>query len=80
MGYHKSIIPKGELGEFSKVREEFLELEDAFDSGNKILQICEMSDLIGAIELYARKFNLSLPDLIAMKNLTESAFKDGERS
>jgi hypothetical protein len=29
MGYHKTKIEKGILGEFSKIKEEFQELEDA---------------------------------------------------
>lgn len=79
MGYHKTKITKGTLGHFSKVREEYEELSDAVEQESKVLQICEMCDLIGAIELYAAKFNLTLDDLIKMKQLTARAFKDGTR-
>lgn len=79
MAYHKNIIPKGKLGEFSKIEEEFLELKDAFQQQHKILQICELSDLVGAIEEYGKKFNLSLEDIIQMKNSTKQSFEDGTR-
>lgn len=80
MSYHKSKITKGILGEFSKIKEEFEELEDANLQKNPVLEICEMCDLIGAIELYASKFSLTLEDLIKMKCSTENAFKSGSRS
>jgi hypothetical protein len=39
-----------------------------------------MADLIGAIEAYAEKrYNLTLDDLIKMKDLTKSAFVEGKR-
>ena len=79
MGYHVNKIPKGVLGENSKIVEEFLELQDAYEQGNIILQICEMCDLIGAIEAKARVFNLTLQDLVVMKDATKQAFLDGER-
>lgn len=79
MGYHLREIPKGVLGEFSKIKEEFEELEDGVIQDNPILIINELTDLIGAIELYAKKWNLSLSDLIKMKERTESAFKEGRR-
>lgn len=79
MGYHKIQIPKGELGEFSKISEEYLELFDAVEQDNKILEICELCDLVGAIEAYANKFNLSLDDIIKMKDATANAFNDGTR-
>ena len=79
MGYHKTQIPKGVLGEFSKISEEYLELFDAVEQDNKILEICELCDLVGAIEAYANKFNLSLNDIIKMKDATANAFNDGTR-
>ena len=79
MGYHLTTIPKGVLGEYSKVQEEFLELTDAHNQENKVLEICELCDLIGAIELYANKFNLTLDDLIKMKEANKKAFEDGTR-
>ena len=80
MGYHKRKIEKGELGEFSKIREEFEELEDAIEQENKILVLCELTDMIGAIESYVSKnYNLQLSDLIKFSNSTKAAFKDGTR-
>lgn len=80
MGYHTRTIKKGELGEFSKVEEEIEELMDAAQQGVHPLIICELADLIGAIEAFAEKrYNLSLDDLIKFKELTKSAFKEGKR-
>jgi hypothetical protein len=79
MGYHLKEIPKGKLGEFSKIKEEFEELSDGVEQGNDILVICELCDMIGAIESYAKKWNLSLDDLIKMMNCTKSAFEEGKR-
>jgi hypothetical protein len=79
MSYHLTVIPKGKLGEFSKVEEEFLEAKDAVAQNNPLMALQECSDLIGAIEAYALKFNLSLGDIIAMKNATQRAFNSGHR-
>lgn len=79
MGYHKREIEKGTLGEFSKIREEFEELSDANEQDNPVLQICELCDMLGAIEAFAKKWNLSIDDLMKMKSSTEQAFKDGSR-
>ena len=79
-GYHLMEIPKGELGEFSKIEEEFTELLDAHKQDAKVLEICELTDLIGAIKYYTlNKFNLSLGDLIQFSQQTENAFKNGKR-
>lgn len=79
MGYHINKIEKGEFGEFSKIKEEFLEAEDAIFQGNHIMVMVELSDLLGAIEEYCKKFNLSLDDLLRMKDATKRAFIDGTR-
>jgi hypothetical protein len=79
MGYHLKNIKKGRLGEFSKIQEEMEELSDAVDQNIPPLIICELCDMVGAIELYAKKWNLSLDDLVKMKNLTKSAFEEGKR-
>lgn len=80
MSYHKNEIPKGVVGQFSKIQEEYLELEDAYQQGDKILQLCELSDLIGAINLYTKtEFNMSLSDLISFSNKTMDAFKENKR-
>ena len=79
MSYHKTAIPKGKLGEFSKIEEEYLELKDAFQQEHPILIQCELADLIGAIEAYGLKWNLSLDDIIQMKDSNKQAFEDGTR-
>jgi len=81
MGYHLKKIEKGELGEASKILEEAQELMDAEEQGIKILALCELADLVGAIDQYLRKHHpeLKLNDLMRMAAATESAFKDGSR-
>jgi proline dehydrogenase len=79
MSYHKKQIAKGELGEFSKIQEEFEELKDAYEQRNKVLELCELCDLLGAMEAYAAKHNLSLIDLNMMKESTKEAFQEGKR-
>lgn len=80
MGYHKKIISKGIYGEFSKIKEELQELEDAFEQNDKILQMCELTDLIGAIEGYAQKyFYLTLGDLKKFSDKTKNAFRENKR-
>ena len=79
MGYHTIKIEKGKLGEFSKIQEEFSELQDAVKQQNPLLELCECADLVGAIEAFICKYNISLDDLIKMMNCTKSAFEEGER-
>jgi hypothetical protein len=80
MGYHTRIITKGKMGEFSKVEEEIQELLDAREQNVKVMELIELSDLLGAIEAYVgAKYNLTLPDLLAMMEKTKQAFKDGTR-
>lgn len=79
MGYHKRKIEKGEYGEFSKIKEEFQELEDAVEQGDTILVLCELSDMIGAIEKYIGRWNLDLDSLKSFSDKTKSAFKEGKR-
>jgi phosphoribosyl-ATP pyrophosphohydrolase len=79
MGYHKVHITKGILGEYTKIKEEFDELTDAVGQKNKILIICELSDLLGAIEEYGKQFSMTLADLKDFSDLTKAAFKDGSR-
>ncbi len=79
MGYHKRIIQKGKIGEFSKIEEEIQELFDAREQNIKVMELIELSDLLGAIEAYVKKYDLTLTDLIAMMEKTKEAFKDGSR-
>jgi len=79
MGYHKISIPKGEFGQFSKIREEMLEILDAHAQNNPLMVLQELSDILGAIEAYIEKYNLTLADLIIMKDATARAFETGHR-
>jgi len=81
MGYHNKEIVKGEYGAFSKIQEELEELSDAIEQRNKIMQLIELSDLLGAIEGFLEKnfVDINLHDLVTMKNATKNAFKDGAR-
>lgn len=79
MAYHLKNIEKGTLGEFSKICEEYQELEDAVFQENKILAICEIADLYGALEAYLAKYNLNMADAKKMADATKQAFMDGSR-
>ena len=79
MGYHKTKIVKGVLGDPSKIQEELDELRDADAQGNKILAHCELADIYGALEAVARKRGLTMADLATMAHATEEAFLEGER-
>lgn len=74
--FHKNKqISKGKIGEFSKIQEEFEELKDAIEQGDRVLTICELTDLIGAIEFYAsNNFNLALSDLKAFSDKRKQTF------
>lgn len=80
MGYHANEIPKGEFGKWSKIKEEFLEAEDAYTQENPVMLLLELSDLLGAIGEFAlKKYNISIYELLAMTKATRSAFEDGTR-
>ncbi len=80
-GYHLADIEKGELGEISKIREELEELTDAVQQGVRVMELVELSDLIGAIEAYVEKHHpgYTLNDLRAMQAVTARAFNNGRR-
>lgn len=80
-GYHLAEIPRGELGESSKILEEVLELQDAEQQEAKIMQLVELSDIIGSIALYLEKHHpsTSIDDLIIMSRITKRAFENGRR-
>lgn len=80
-GYHIHKIDKGVIGEISKIQEELDELKDAQQQGVKIMELVELADLIGAIELYLEKHHpdTTLNDLVVMKDVTRRAFENGRR-
>lgn len=57
IGYHLNYIKKGELGEFSKIEEEFNEFIDAYHQKAIVMCFLELSDLLGAVIAYYRKRN-----------------------
>lgn len=79
MGYHSIEIPKGVYGETSKIREELSELLDAESQGDRIMMLCELSDIIGACGGVAAKMGFTLDELVAFSNKTSAAFRDGTR-
>jgi len=79
-GYHSKNIKKASLGTFDKIKEEFLEAEDARKQNCAIMVLLELSDLIGAIEEYVKKYNLVIDDVIKMNQITKRAFKNGFRN
>jgi phosphoribosyl-ATP pyrophosphohydrolase len=81
-GYHLKPILKGELGEISKIQEELSELVDAHEQGARIMELCELSDLIGAVKAYLSKHHpgTSIEDVLLMSEITERAFRSGRRT
>lgn len=80
MGYHKrAIVVRGILGETSKIEEELDELKEAFEQDNKILALCELSDLYGAMEAVAEKLGVNMEDIKKMAAATKRSFQSGER-
>lgn len=81
IGYHESKIPKGEIGYLTKIMEEYHELIDASNQGCAVMEILELSDLVGAIEAYATKnWDITIFDLKEMADITARAFRAGERT
>jgi phosphoribosyl-ATP pyrophosphohydrolase len=80
-GYHLAEIPRGVLGEASKIAEECAELMDAVAQNSKVMALVELSDLVGAIEAYLliEHPNVSLEDLQAFSQITARAFRSGRR-
>ncbi len=80
MGYHTKTIVKGVYGDFSKVHEEWEELLDAHDQNARILELCEIADLYGAIAGYVEKqFGMTMTDVDLMSRMTSEAFTEGAR-
>lgn len=83
-GYHlaSSKIRKGELGEISKIQEELDELRDAMTQECRIMALLELSDLVGAIELFLEKHfsDFTIEDVLTMQRITKRAFQNGART
>jgi hypothetical protein len=80
-GYHLSVIPKGVLGETSKIAEELAELEDAVLQEDRILMLVELADMYGAIEHFLKRQlpGLTMADLAKFSATTRRAFENGRR-
>lgn len=80
-GYHITEISKGELGEISKLEEELAELRDAAQQNVRIMELVELSDLMGAVEAYLDRHHpgYTISDLLAMSEVTKRAFRNGRR-
>lgn len=81
-GYHLKKIKKGVVGDLSKIYEEVEEIKDAEEQGISLMVLLELSDTIGAIELYLEKHHptITLEDLKKMSSLTRRSFESGERT
>jgi hypothetical protein len=79
-GYHlKPILTRGEYGQTSKIREELEELEESLEQGNRILALCELADLYGALEGVAESLGSTMAELSKMSDATKRAFLSGQR-
>lgn len=80
-GYHLTEIKKGRIGEISKIQEELDELKDAHSQGVKVMELVELSDLIGAVEAYLEENHrgYTVEDLLEMSKVTRRAFENGHR-
>jgi hypothetical protein len=56
-------------------------LKDAHLNNNKIMELVELSDLLGSIELYLKHNypEITLDDLNVMNKVTQRAFTSGRR-
>lgn len=79
-GYHKTEIKRGVYGEYSKIYEEFEEFLDAVSQDNPVMALMELSDMLGAMRAYVKKYNMTLDDLIKMTDTTERVFTEGYRT
>lgn len=80
-GYHLREIPRGEVGELSKILEEALEALDAEAQGSTIMTLVELSDLYGAMQAYLAKHHptMTMDDLACFSTITQRAFTSGNR-
>ncbi|KWA84197.1 hypothetical protein WL29_22820 [Burkholderia ubonensis] len=81
-GYHLVAIPKGELGELSKIQEELDELRDAMAQGSRVMAAVELSDMMGAVQAFMDRHlpGMTLEDLVTFSTITKRAFVNGRRA
>ena len=75
--YHLDTIPKGVLGDSSKILEEVMELQDSEKQQCRIMALLEVSDILGAIEQYVKKHypGITMEDIKNMSDITQRSFK-----
>ena len=80
-GYHIDKIEKHPFQTLGKIKEELEEVIDAKTQGVRIMELTELSDLVGAIEGYLEKEypTFTLKDLQDMAKVTRRAFESGRR-
>lgn len=81
VGYHKRKIEKREFGTAGKIMEEVEEFLDAKEQGIRLMELQELSDILGAVEGYLEKNHegYTLDDLLKMAKVTRRAFESGRR-
>lgn len=81
-GYHLVAIPRGVLGELSKIREELDELEDAMAQGSRVMAAVELSDMMGAVQAFMDRHlpGTTIEDLLKFSAITKRAFQNGRRT
>lgn len=62
-GYHLADIPKGKIGEWSKVEEEWAEFSDAKYQNSRILQLVELADTYGAVHAWIKATDGTYSDI-----------------
>lgn len=80
-GYHLSDFEKGTIGEPSKIMEECQEFMDSIEQNSSVMALVELSDMIGAVELYLKRHHpsITINDLKTFSKITQRAFKNGYR-
>ncbi len=81
-GYHLKEIPRGVVGEISKIVEEALEAQDADEQGVDLMTLIELSDCVGAMKAWLARHHptVTLSDLEKMADVTARAFRSGRRT
>lgn len=79
--YHLVPIPKSEPKTPEKILEEAREYIDAYSQNNKLLELCELADILLVVRqlLSTRYSGINIDELIAMGDATERAFLSGKR-
>lgn len=67
--FHKKEITKGIYGELSKIQEELDEAMDAVEQNQELMLLIELSDIIGAVEGVAKKYNFTIEQLLQFARL-----------